>query len=201
MSKKVALYLRVSTNQQTTENQKLELEAYCKRQGWVIAKTYDDSGLSGKNDARPALQQMLVDASQGKFSVVACWKIDRIARSTINLLQILQQLRSVGVDFCATTQAIDTTNSAGRMLLVFIGAIAEFERETVVERVRSGLNRARANGVKLGRPRVGFDVKKALELRQRGLGYKQIAKEMGIPRTTIFRTLQAIPKTPMAKKG
>lgn len=201
MNKRVALYLRVSTNQQTTENQRLELESYCKRQEWEVAKIYDDSGISGKNDDRPALQEMLADSVKSRFSVVVCWKIDRIARSTINLLQILQQLRAAGVDFCATTQAIDTTNSAGRMLMTFLGAIAEFERETIVERVRAGLQRAKTNGVRLGRPRVGFDVKKALELRQGGLGYKQIAKEMGIPRTTIFRTLQAIPKTPAAKKG
>ena len=199
MSKKAAIYCRVSTHQQTTENQRLELEAYCRRQEWTVAKVYDDSGVSGKTDDRPALRQMLADSAKGKFSVVVCWKIDRIARSTINLLQILQQLRAAGVDFCATTQAIDTTNSAGRMLMTFLGAIAEFERETIVERVKSGLSRAKANGVKLGRPRVAFDINAALRMRDKeGLGYKQIAKALGIPRTTLYRTMGAIPKTSRA---
>jgi DNA invertase Pin-like site-specific DNA recombinase len=196
--KKVALYLRVSTNQQTCENQRLELEKYCERQGWNIVKVYEDSGFSGSKSDRPALNEMMGDAAKGRFQVVVVWKIDRLARSTADLLNILLTLKNSGVDFCSTTQAIDTTTSYGRMVMTFLGAIAGFERETIVERVRSGLERARANGVKLGRPRVGFDVGKALQMRDEGLGYKQIAKALGIPRTTIYRTLGAIPKTSAA---
>jgi DNA invertase Pin-like site-specific DNA recombinase len=199
MTKKVALYLRVSTTQQTVENQRLELEKYCQRQDWVIAKTYNDTGISGSKSDRPALNEMLQDAAKGKFSVLVVWKIDRLARSTTDLLNILLTLKNYGVDFCSTTQAIDTTTSMGRMIMVFLGAIAEFERDTIIERVNAGLSRARANGVKLGRPRVGFDVNEALRMRdQEGLGYKQIAKALGIPRTTLYRTLGAIPKTLMA---
>lgn len=196
--KKVALYIRVSTSQQTVENQRLELDKYCERQGWQIAKVYEDSGFSGSKSDRPALNEMLRDSGKGRFQVVVCWKIDRLARSTADLLNILLTLKNHGVDFCSTTQAIDTTTSYGRMVMTFLGAIAEFERETIVERVRSGLDRAKANGVKLGRPRVGFDVGKALQMREEGLGYKQIAKALGIPRTTIYRTLGAIPKSPKA---
>jgi DNA invertase Pin-like site-specific DNA recombinase len=108
--KKVALYLRVSTSQQTVENQRLELDKYCERQGWQIVKVYEDSGFSGSKSDRPALNEMLRDAGKSKFQVVVCWKIDRLARSTADLLNILLTLKNNGVDFCSTTQAIDTTN-------------------------------------------------------------------------------------------
>jgi DNA invertase Pin-like site-specific DNA recombinase len=101
------------------------------------------------------------------------------------------------VDFAASSQAIDTTTPMGKMVLTFLGAIAEFERETIVERVKSGLERAKADGVKLGRPRVAINIKEALRLRDaEGLGYKQIAKALGIPRTTLYRSLSAIPNPP-----
>jgi len=195
-SKKVALYLRVSTNQQTVENQRLELDKYCERQGWVVAKVYEDAGISGKNADRQALQQMVQDAAKGKFSVLVVWKIDRLARSVADLLNILNTLRGHGVDFCSTTQAIDTTTSYGKMVLTFLGAIAEFERETIIERVRAGISRAKANGVKLGRPRVGFDIGKALELKGQGLGVRRIAAELGVNYGTVYRYLKAVTKSP-----
>lgn len=195
--KKVALYVRVSTNHQTVSNQKIELERFVDTQKWTIVATYDDTGFSGSFSERPALKEMLRDAAKAKFEAVIVWKIDRLARSVSDLLNILQQLRSHGVDFVSTTQAIDTSTSYGKMVLTFLGAIAEFERETIIERVKSGLQRAKAEGIKLGRPRVAIDIKSAIRLRdQEGLGYKQIAKALGIPRTTIYRTLAAIPKSP-----
>jgi DNA invertase Pin-like site-specific DNA recombinase len=200
-AKKVALYLRVSTDQQTTENQRLELEKYCQRQDWEIAKVYQDNGISGKTTDRPALQEMMRDAAKGGFVVLVVWKIDRLARSVADLLSILSSLRSNGVDFCSTTQAIDTTTSYGKMVLTFLGAIAEFERETIVERVRAGISRARSQGVKIGRPRVAVDIKKALELRREGLGFKQVAKALGLPRTTVYRVLASIPQPPTVKVG
>ena len=129
------------------------------------------------------------------------WKIDRIARSVVHLLEVLTTLRSLGIGFCSITEAINTESPQGRMLLTFLGGISEFEREICIERVKSGIQRAKINGVKLGRPRIGFDLKKAIKLRQDGQGYKQIAKEMGLPRTTIYRALQVIPKTPTGKTG
>jgi DNA invertase Pin-like site-specific DNA recombinase len=194
--KKVALYLRVSTSQQTVENQRLELEKYCERQGWQIVKVYEDSGFSGSKSDRPALNEMLRDAGKSKFQVVVCWKIDRLARSTADLLNILLTLKNHGVDFCSTTQAIDTTTSYGRMVMTFLGAIAEFERETIVERVRSGLDRAKANGVKLGRPRAGFDVSKAIELKRNGMSWADISKELKTSNSTIRRIVTPLLKIP-----
>lgn len=202
MQKKVACYCRVSTlKSQTTENQVLELKKYCEGQGWTIHKIYEDKGISGAQHDRPALDEMLTDAEAHRFSCLVVWKIDRIARSVVHLLEVLTTLRRLEIGFCSMTENIDTTSAQGRMLLTFLGGIAEFERELCVERVKSGIARAKANGVKLGRPRIGFDLKKAIKLRQDGQGYKQIAKEMGLPRTTIYRALQAIPKTPTGKTG
>jgi DNA invertase Pin-like site-specific DNA recombinase len=197
MKRKVALYVRCSTNSQTTDSQRRELEIYCGRQDWDVVRVYDDSGFSGKNDNRPALKELLADSLKGRFSVVVCYKIDRLARSTIHLLQILNELRSVGVDFCATTQAIDTTNSAGRMLMVFLAAIAEFERETIVERVKTGLERAKANGVKLGRPKLLFDYRKGLELKRQGKTWSDISKALNVSRATLRRMITPLLKIPL----
>jgi DNA invertase Pin-like site-specific DNA recombinase len=200
-TRKAALYLRVSTAGQTTANQALELRRYCERQGWTITKVYEDAGVSGATRGRLALDQMLSDAAENRFDLVIVWKTDRLARSTTHLLEILTTLRSAGVGFCSATEAIDTTSPQGRMLVTFLGAIAEFERELISQRVRAGLARTRSQGTKLGRPRTGFDVAKALRLRGTGLGYKQVARELGVPRTTLFRVLKAIPKTlPLARR-
>jgi DNA invertase Pin-like site-specific DNA recombinase len=185
--KKVAVYLRVSTATQTVENQRLELEAYCQRMGWVVTQTYEDSGISGTKYDRPALQKMLKDAAKGKFDVLMVWKIDRLARSTSDLLSILQQLKALGVDFISTTQSIDTTSSMGKMVLTFLGAIAEFERDTIVERVKCGIQRAKSEGVQLGRPRVGFDVNRVLAMKSEGYSWKQISKELKVSSATIRR--------------
>jgi DNA invertase Pin-like site-specific DNA recombinase len=194
--KKVALYLRVSTSKnQTVESQRLELEAYCQRQGWVIAQTYEDSGISGTKYDRPALQQMLRDSAKGKFEVLMVFKVDRLARSTSDLLHILQQLKANGVDFISSTQNIDTTTSMGKMVLTFLGAIAEFERETIVERINSGISRAKAEGVRFGRPRSGFDVNKALEMKRNGKSWNDIAKALGVSKATVRRTLTPLLKT------
>jgi DNA invertase Pin-like site-specific DNA recombinase len=199
MSKRVALYVRVSTKRdQTTQNQVGELQKYCERQGWQVVETYDDSGVSGAKADRPALSRMMRDAAKGKFQVVCVWKIDRLARSVSDLLNILSLLRSHGVDFVSATQAIDTTTSYGKMVMTFLGAIAEFERDLICERVKVGIERAKSEGTVLGRPRVAIDIRRAIQLRDDGHGYKQIAKVMGVPRTTLYRSLSAIPQTPAA---
>jgi DNA invertase Pin-like site-specific DNA recombinase len=199
--KRAGLYLRVSTEAQTTENQAIELKRYCERQGWTIAKTYEDHAVSGTQRDRPSLDEMLSDAQRGKFDVVVVWKIDRLARSTAHLLEILNLLRANHVDFCASTQGIDTTTAHGRMLFTFLGAIGEFERELITERVTAGIKRAKANGVQFGRPRVGFDINRAIELRKEGLSWGQLAKRMGVSSATLRRTIYPLLKSPSTKKG
>lgn len=197
----VAIYVRVSTSGQTVENQERELVAHCQRQGWLVHKVYRDEGYSGAVADRPALNEMMEDARKAKFDLVACWKIDRVARSIAHLLDILTELKALGIGFVSMTEAINTGTAQGRMLCSFLGAIGEFERELIIERVKSGMARAMAAGVKIGRPRRGFDFAKAMELKNQGLGYKQIAKSLNVPRSTIHRALQGIPKTQQTKSG
>ena len=172
---KAGIYIRVSTGHQTTSPQRLELEAYVERQGWTLSHVYDDSGISGTRTRRPALDRMLDDAAKGKLDVVVVWKLDRLGRSVTHLLSVLEQLQAAGVGFVATTQQIDTTTPMGRMVTAMLAAIASFERELTVERVKSGIAAYREEHPEKGwgRPRVAIDVVKALELRREGLGYKK----------------------------
>ena len=200
-TQKVAIYVRVSTSGQTVENQERELLAHCQRQGWQVFEIYRDEGFSGAVAERPALRAMMADARLGRFNLLVVWKIDRLARSISHLLEVLTELKGLGIGFVSLTEAINTETAQGRMLCSFLAAIAEFERELVVERVRSGMARAKANGVKIGRPRTAFDYAKAAELRKQGLGYKAIARALSVPRTTVYRVLRSIPKTPSPKKA
>ena len=202
MTKNASIYLRVSTGGQSTASQRMEVENYCKRQGWNIFKVYEDHGISGAHaDNRPALNKLLTDARAGKAGdVLVVYKIDRIARSTTDLLRILSEFKAAGLDFCSTTQAIDTTNAMGKMVLTFLGAIGEFERETLVERVKSGLANAKANGVQLGRPRIGFDIGTALRMHGEGIGVRKIGKQLGVSHVTVHRYLRSVTLTPSAKQ-
>jgi DNA invertase Pin-like site-specific DNA recombinase len=194
--KKAAIYLRVSTTDQTVENQRRAIEQYCQLQGWRVAKVYEDVGVSGAQDRREGLDALKKDATNGKFDVVLVWKFDRLARSTQHLLEVLALLQRYGVDFVSTTEAVDTSTPAGRMVFTFLGAIAEFEREIIRERVVCGLERAKANGTTLGRPRAGFDVNEAIALKKSGLSWSQLAKRMPVSSATLRRTLTPLLKNP-----
>ena len=194
-TQKVAIYVRVSTSGQTVENQERELLAHCQRQGWQVFKVYRDEGFSGAVAERPALKEMMAAARQGRFDLVACWKIDRIARSISHLIEVLSELKGLGIGFISLTEAINTGTAQGRMLCSFLGAIGEFERELTIERVRSGMARAKAAGVRIGRPRVGFDVNEALRLKRAGFSWAQISTELGASSATIRRGV-----TPLLKR-
>ena len=194
--KKAALYLRVSTTDQTVENQRLAIENYCRLQNWRIARTYEDTGVSGAQDRREGLDALKADVAKSKFDVVIVWKFDRLARSTQHLLETLSLLQRYGIDFVSVTEAVDSSTPAGKMVLTFLGAIAEFEREIIRERVVCGLERAKANGVQLGRPRAGFDVNEALRLKRDGLSWSQLAKQMPVSSATLRRTLTPLLKNP-----
>ena len=192
---KAAIYCRVSTADQTTENQLLAIKRFCEVQQIKIVEIYEDV-ISGSIQNRDGLNKLKKDTEKGKFDTVIVWKLDRLARSTMHLLQTLNFFTSKSIGFISVTENVDTTTPAGKMLVTFLGAIAEFEREIIRERVKAGLDRAKKNKVKLGRPRKGFDISEALKLREQGKGYKVISDLLGIPRTTLFRALQGIPKTP-----
>src|SRR3954451_12699514 len=149
-----AIYARVSTTEQTCENQLLELRRYCSARGWTVFKEYLDEGVSGSKDRRPALDELLKASRRRRFDVLVCWRLDRLGRNLRHLILMLDELQALGVAFVSLAEGIDATTPAGKLQLHILGAIAEFERERIRERVRAGLARARAQGKRLGRPRV-----------------------------------------------
>lgn len=180
---KVALYLRVSTNNghQTTENQLRELNAIAERSGWQVVAVFEDkiSGAKGR-DKRPGLDSLLKAATKREFDMVAAWSVDRLGRSLQHLVHLFAEFQSLGVDLYLHQQAVDTSTPSGRALLQMSGVFAEFERAMLLERVASGLARARAEGKTLGRPRAkGATDAAILKLRQQGLGMIAIGKKLG----------------------
>ena len=193
--KRAALYLRVSTDGQTVDNQRLALEAVCEQRGWQMVQVYADNGISGAKgrNQRPGLDALLKDASRGRFDVVMAWALDRLSRSLLDLLDTLGELEAAGVALVLHEQAIDTTTPAGRMFFQITGAFAEFERAMIRSRVRAGLDRAKARGVRLGRPKTGAKVEAAIRARlAAGEGVKKVAKAVGVGNGTVSRVKAAM---------
>jgi DNA invertase Pin-like site-specific DNA recombinase len=191
--KRVAIYLRVSTSKQDTDNQLRELSAVADRSGWEIWKVYEDAGISGAKgrDKRPGLDAMLKAVNAKQFDLVATWSVDRLGRSLTDLLGILQELRDKGVDLFLHQQGLDTSTTAGKAMFQMLGVFAEFERGIIRERVNAGLARARANGTKLGRRRVDPTVEaRILELKADGHGILKIGRKLGIGTSVVQRVFK-----------
>lgn len=196
--KRAALYLRVSTDGQTTANQRLALEAVAVHRGWTIAGIYEDAGISGAKgrDKRPGLDTMLKDATRGKFDVVMSWALDRIGRSLSDLLATLETLRGANAAIFLHQQAIDTTTPSGLAFFQMLGVFSEFERGMIRARVMAGLERAKANprkGAKaIGRPKVSPKVEAAIRAKlAEGVGMIKAAKELGVGVGTVQRIKRA----------
>ena len=190
---RAALYLRVSTNEQTTENQRLELEAAAKHHDWDIVEVYEDKGISGAKgrDQRPAFDAMLKDSVRGKFDIVMAWSVDRLGRSLQHLVETLGSLEASKVDLFLHQQAIDTSTSSGKAMFQMCGVFAEFERSIMQERIKAGLERARAEGKTLGRRKVSLDKEdKIRELRADHMSYHKIAKTVGVGVSVVQRVLK-----------
>ncbi len=191
--KKVAIYARVSTDKQTTENQLTELRAVANRMGYEIVQEYVENGISGAKSRsdRPYLDAMLKDAVRGRFDMVLCWSIDRLGRSLQNLVEILNELQSLKVDLYFLQQGMDTSAPSGRMMFSIFGALAEYERNLIRERVIAGQKRAVANGVKMGRPsKMNDGLRSAIQLlREKGMGIKQIARELKVGIGTVYSVI------------
>jgi len=193
MAKKAAIYVRVSTDRQTVENQLSELRQIAERRGWEVVEEYRDAGISGAKgrDSRPGLDQMLNDASKRRFDIVMAWAIDRLGRSLIDLLGTIQTLEACGVDLYLDQQAIDTTTPAGKLMYQVCGAFGEFERSMIRQRVNAGLKRAVEAGKTLGRPRVSPAVEKRVQTQLRaGKGILKVAREIGVGTGTVMRIKQ-----------
>lgn len=193
MSKRIAIYARVSTDKQTVDNQLLELRSLCERLGYSIVQEYTDNGISGaksRND-RPALDALLKDATRRRFDMVMCWSIDRLGRSLQHLVEILNELQALKIDLFFQQQGMDTSTPSGRMIFSVFGAIGEFERNLIRERVIAGQQRAKAQGKKLGRPsKMNDGMRTAVTLlREKGVGIKAIAKQLQIGVGTVYWAL------------
>ena len=189
--KRAALYARVSTTEQTCENQLQVLRAFAGARGWTVTE-FVDHGVSGAKEKRPQLDALLADVRRRKLDLVVVTKLDRLARSTRHLVTLVGELDALGVDLVVLDQAIDTTTPSGRLLFHVLASIAEFERDLIVDRVRAGLARARAQGKLLGRPRIHqVDVGQALALRAQGHSWRATARALGVPHMAVRRALRA----------
>ena len=192
--RQVALYLRVSTTEQTVDNQRRELEAVAKRHGWRVVATYADEGISGTKgrDKRPGLDRLCRGIARREFDLVAAWSVDRLGRSLQDLVAFLGDLHAKGVDLYLHQQGLDTTTPSGKAMFQMLGVFAEFERAMIVERVRSGIAIAREQGTKsgkaIGRPKLSPAKERAIrEALAAGKGMTAIARELHVGAGTVHR--------------
>ncbi len=192
--KRIAIYARVSTTDQSTESQLLDLRRYTRERGWNIFKEYCDNGISGTKDSRPALNQLMDDARKRRFDVVLVWRFDRFARSTKHLILALEEFKNLGIDFVSYQENIDTSSPLGSAIFTIISAVAQLERDIIAERVKAGLRRAVAAGKRLGRPRgTALDIEAIYRFRREGLSLMRIAKALKTSKSSIARLLKTVP--------
>jgi DNA invertase Pin-like site-specific DNA recombinase len=187
--KRAALYMRVSTLDQHPETQMYDLRELAKQRGFEIVQEYTDR-ISGAKARRSGLDQMMHDARQRQFDVVLVWAGDRIARSVRHFLEVLDELNHLGIEFVSFRENIDTGGPLGRAIIVIIGAIAELERNLIIERVRAGMRRAKLEGRHIGRTPLDFDRAAVLHDRGRGMSLTEIAKAHRISRATVSRVIK-----------
>jgi DNA invertase Pin-like site-specific DNA recombinase len=190
--KRAAFYARVSTVDQHPESQLRELREYAKNRGLSAAqeREYVDHGVGGTKTRRPALDRMLEDARRRRFDTLIVWSCDRLARSTKHFLQVLDELDSCGVQFVSLREAFDTSGALGRALLGIVAVLGEMERALLIERVRSGMARARAEGRQIGRSRLDVDRHQVIDDRRSGMSLTQVAKKHGISRASACRIVK-----------
>ena len=190
MEKRVAIYVRVSTKDQSVGMQLNDLERYSKERGLNIFKVYEDNGVSGTKETRPALGQLMDDARKRKFDIVLVWRFDRFARSTKHLVNALYEFRNLGIDFISYQENIDTSSPLGEAIFTIISAMSKLERDIIAERVKGGLRKARANGKRLGRPKNEVDTDKVIEYRKQNKSIRQIAAELNLSKGAVQRALE-----------
>jgi DNA invertase Pin-like site-specific DNA recombinase len=207
-TKRVALYLRVSTTEQTTQNQRRELKAVAARHGWEVVSIFEDAGISGAKGRpdRPGLDALLKAVARRDIDLVAAWSVDRLGRSLTDLLDLLKELHAKEVDLYLHQQGLDTSTPSGRAMFQMMGVFAEFERAMIRERVLAGLARARDEGTRLGRRPIeetdGTKVKAVSDLRAKGVGVRRIARDVGLGVGTVLRLVAHASKENSAlKKG
>jgi DNA invertase Pin-like site-specific DNA recombinase len=186
---RVAIYGRVSTTNhgQDVTMQTGEMQQFAQARGWQFVDSYLDVGISGSKDRRPQLDRLMADARRRRFDVVLVYRYDRFARSLRHLVNALEEFRALGIEFVSIHEGVDTTTPNGRLIFGIFASIAEFERELIRDRVRSGLRNAKAKGRRLGRPRVAVDSARISGLRASGLSWRAVGKELGVSVRTARR--------------
>lgn len=197
--KTAALYARVSTLDQNCEVQLEDLRRYA-GQRFALCREYIDVGVSGAQRHRPQLDVLMKDARKRLFDVVLVWKFDRFARSLKQLIESLDEFSSLGIDFVSYTEGVDTTTPSGQLLFHIVGAVAQFERDLIAERVRAGMAHAKALGKHIGRPRAKVDVEAVRDLRSHGQSLRAIATALGVPISRVRRALSRL-ATPVPEKN
>jgi len=187
----VALYARVSTAEQTTENQLADLRTYAQRRGWVVIEEYVDAGVSGTRESRPALDRLMVAARRREFDVVAVWRFDRFARSTKHLVNALDEFQHLGLSFVSYQENLDLGSPMGAAMFTIIAAIARLERDIIADRVKSGMRRAKASGKAVGRPKAHVSPLQVERLRRSGLKLPQVAAKLGVSESTLRRAVRS----------
>lgn len=190
MKKAAALYVRVSTPDQHVESQLYDLRELAAQRGFEVVHEYEDRGVCGKKARRPGLDLLMADARRKKFSVVLVAAFDRIARSTKNFLQIVDELDSLGIEFISRREGVATGDAMGRLFVTIISAIAELERALVVERVKSGMAMARRLGKPIGRARLDVNREQVIQDRRSGMSLTQVAKRHNISRASVCRLMK-----------
>ena len=190
MEKRVAIYVRVSTKDQSVDMQLNDLERYSRERGLNDFKIYEDSGVSGTKETRPALNELMNGAKKRKFDVVLVWRFDRFARSTKHLVTALYEFRNLGIDFISYQENIDTSSPLGEAIFTIISAMSKLERDIIAERVKGGLRKAKANGKRLGRPKNEVDTDKVIECRKQNKSIRQIAAELNLSKGAVQRALE-----------
>ncbi|MBW2149661.1 MAG: recombinase family protein [Deltaproteobacteria bacterium] len=189
--KTVAIYARVSTDRQTVDMQVAELRDFVKRSGWTIYNEYIDHGYSGADTKRPAFTEMMSEAKKRKFDILLVWKLDRLSRSLKDLINTLDELGHLVIDFISYDNDLDTSTPIGKLVFQIIGAVSEFEKDIIRERVKAGLVNARSKGKRLGRPPVTDTLfEKAKNLRAQGLSFRKIGKQLGVDEGTIRKRIK-----------
>jgi DNA invertase Pin-like site-specific DNA recombinase len=190
---RTAIYARVSTTNhgQDVSLQTRDLEQFAQARGWCLVDSYLDIGISGAKDKRPELDRLMADAKRRRFDVVLVWKLDRFGRSLRHLVNALAEFESLGIAFVSLSDNLDLSTASGRLMFNIIGAMAEFERALIQERVKAGIRNARAKGKHIGRPRANVDTSQIAHLRAQGFSWKKIAKQMGLGVGTLYRATPA----------
>ena len=184
---RAALYARVSTPDQHVETQLYDLRKLAAQRGFEVSREYCDRGVSGSKARRPGLDALMADARRGEFSVLLVAAFDRVARSTKNFLEIVDELHEIGIEFISAREAIDTSGPMGRMFITLIGSIAELEKSILAERIRAGMRRARMEGQRLGRAPLDIDHDALVRDRLAGMSLTIVAKKYGVSRASVVR--------------